>query len=230
MKYPDDFNTPAFPAGKFIAVSRFMATAVMLLFFAIVCLCGVILWVKSTQSTSPFLVSIRPNGERWAMVEHTNHKTEIPAYYVMQEALLNKFAKDWFTINIDPVINQAVWSGNCKHNSVECLNSHIDQVDTCALYCASSNNVFESFKNVVLPVYSQITTQPNTQWIVREVFAAPVDTVYEDGGLWHLNIIVKTTNMGTLRFSAYALIEKDADTYKQNMGYYIANFNSYRMN
>lgn len=230
MKYPDDFNTPAFPAGKFIAVSRFMATAVMLLFFAIICSCGIILWVKSSQTINPFVVSIRPNGERWSMVEHTNHQNEIPAYYVMQESLLNKFVKSWFTISDDVLKNQAVWSGACDRESAECTEQNYGRFDTCSIYCNSDDKVFDSFKNVVLPVYSQLETAHNAVWSVREIHATPANNIQESGGLWQISVIVKTNDMGLLRFLAYALIQQNADVYQNNMHYYIADFNAYRMN
>lgn len=232
MKYPDDFNTPAFPAGKFVAVSRFMATAVMLLFFVIICLCGIILWAKTSQSSSPFLVSIRPNGERWAMVEHNNHRTEIPAYYVMQEALLNKFARDWFTISEDSSKNQAIWSGNCDRTGTVCREAHNTDVDTCAIYCVCNDAVFESFKTVVLPTYSKIEAKPNTVWNVREIYVSPVSAIQKSGGLWRLNVIVKPSNLSTsLRFIVYVDIEQDTEVYgTKNLGYYIADFNAYRMN
>ena len=54
MKYPDDFNTPAFPAGRFVAVSRFMAVAVMVLFLGIGCLCGIILWAKKSEKSKHY--------------------------------------------------------------------------------------------------------------------------------------------------------------------------------
>lgn len=230
MKYPDDFNTPAFPAGKFVAVSRFMATAVMLLFFAIICLCGIILWIKGTQTTSPFLVSVRPDGERWTLVEHANHTNQIPAYYVMQESLLNKFVHDWFTISDNILTNQAIWSNGCTRTSPECQPTNTDNAGTCAIYCVTSDAVFDSFQKVVLPTYSTLEAESNATWTVRDVRITPIGNIQEHEGLWHLNIVVQTSNMGKLRLGAFALIKQNANIYLNNFGYYVDEFNSYRMN
>lgn len=200
----------------------------MLIFFAIICLCGVILWVKGSQDSSPFLVSIRPDGERWDIVEHTNHKTEIPVYYVLQEALINQFATRWFTISDDTLVNQAVWSGECSRDSMECKEQN-DRIATCSIYCTSSDSVFQSFTDVVLPVYNRLEAEQGAVWTVRKIYdIKPVDTITEAGGLWQLNVIVKT-NTGNAQFTGYALVAHAPDKYHQNMGYYIADFNTYRI-
>ena len=232
MKYPDDFNTPAFPAGKFVAVSRFMATAVMVIFFAIICVCGIILWVKKTQDISPFLVSLNPNGERWTLVEYNNHKTEIPVYYVLQESFLNKFARDWFTISDDIRVNQANWATSCSRTGPECTTSNGDVFEVCSIYCSTDDVVFDNFKDVVLPVYSALETEKAAVWTVKDIYIKPLDSmdsITETGGMWRLNIIVETDN-GLASFIAYALVEYDPDQYKKTMGYYVADFNAYRIN
>ena len=229
MKYPDDFNTPAFPAGKFVAVSRFMATAIMVVFFVIICLCGLIFWVKKTQDVSPFLISISPNGERWTMVAHDNHKAEIPAYYVLQESLLNKFAHNWFTISGDADINRATWA-NCTGTRQVC-QENID-TNTCAIYCACDGSVFSSFERVVLPVYNELMNNNAAVWSVVDVRIAPVDSIdsiKEQGGLWKLNVAVQTDN-GIVNFMGYARTGLDATQHAKTMGYYVTEFNMYRMN
>ena len=209
LKYPDDFNTPAFPEGKFIAVSRFMATAVMIIFFIIVCLCGFIFWVKKTQDVSPFLVYMGQNNERWTMVAHDNHLTEIPAFYALQESALNKFIRNWFTINDDVWLNQAIWA-ECSRSSDECLNYEDDDsnIDTCAIYCASSDAVFHNFQTVVLPAYSTLEEEGEPVWTVQKVFIRPADSwklVTEKGGLWYFNVWVKT-GIKVIQFTGYARI------------------------
>lgn len=229
MKYPDDFNTPAFPAGKFVAVSRFMATAIMVVFFLIICACGLLYWVKKTQDVSPFLISIAPNGERWVMVSHDNHKTEIPAYYVLQESMLNKFARNWFTISENMFQNLAVWSDECGRESEECTSNTLSGGDTCAIYCASDTMVFDDFKRTVLPIYSKLESDEGEVWTVESVSIKPVDTIGKFGGLWKLNVLVRT-NSRVLNFFGYAQTAYSQSTYPKTMGYYVAGFNMYRMN
>ena len=231
MKYPDDFNTPAFPEGKHVAVSRFMGTLVMVLFFIIVCLCGMILWVKKTQDVSPFLISINSYGGRWTMIAHNDHKTQIPAYYVLQESLLNKFAKNWFTVSDNVLDNQARWAA-CEHSSEECRDNGGDNVDTCAISCACDALVFENFEKVVLPTYSEIVAEEPITWSVESVSIKPLDSmdsITHDGGMWQLIITVRA-GIETIRFMGYASVGFDSIEYPKTMGYYIQDFNTYRMN
>ncbi len=231
MKYPDDFNTPAFPAGKFVAVSRFMATATMIIFFVIVCLCCAIFWTNRAQDISPFLVSIGTNGERWVTVAHDNHITEIPAYYALQESVLNKFIRNWFTIDDNILINQAVWA-ECSRNSPECQQTDSEYNEACAIYCASSNAVFDNFQKIVVPTYSDLETNEATIWTVQKVSIKPADSwkfITENGGLWKLDVWVKT-GVTTTHFMGYARIAYNKSQYPKTMGYYISEFNTYRMN
>lgn len=231
MKYPDDFNTPAFPEGKFVAVSRFMGTAVSCIFFLIVCLCGIILWVKRTQDVSPFLVSINPNGERWTVVANDNHKTEIPAYYVLQESMLNRFVRDWFTVSADANLNAARWK-KCEHESEECTGNIRSDGNTCAIYCMSDTNVWDSFENVVKPVFNELSTRDGDVWTVKSVSVKPVDSVAsvtQGGGFWKLEVVVQTNN-GDILFTGFARTNYDEQTYPKTMGYYVSDFNTFRMN
>lgn len=231
MKYPDDFNTPAFPAGKFVAVSRFMATVSMVLFFVIVCLCGAIFWANKAQDISPFLVSIGANGERWVTVAHDNHITEIPAYYALQESVLNKFVRNWFTIDDNILLNQANWA-ECTRNSPECKLDNNAYTETCAIYCASSDAVFTNFKEVVVPIYSDLEATEAAIWTVQSVSIKPADSwkfITENGGLWKLDVWVKTGVTSTY-FTGYARISYNKSLYPKTMGYYISEFNTYRMN
>ena len=228
MKYPDDFNTPAFPAGKFVAVSRFMATAVMVIFFLIVCLCGIILWVKKTQDVSPFLISFQPNGERWTMVAYNNHKKEIPAYYVVQESLVYNFARNWFTISTNPKDNQQNWA-NCSQTPEVCTET-TGRLDSCTIFCNCDHKVFDSFEKVVLPTYNSFGK--GVSWVVKNISVAPLysaESIAKTYGIWKLNVLVDT-GMGTATFVGYAHVKQDEHNYPKTMGYYISDFNTYRMN
>ena len=46
LKYPDNFDTPTFPAGPRIALSRVMAIAIMVVFALIIVAGGMILWAS----------------------------------------------------------------------------------------------------------------------------------------------------------------------------------------
>ena len=231
MKYPDDFSTPAFPAGRFIAVSRFMAVIIVALFFLIICACGAILWVKKTQNVSPFLISINPNGERWTVVAHDNHAKKIPAYYVLQESLLNKFARKWFTISDNILENQANWA-KCDRQSAECTDTASDDIETCAIYCMSDDSVFGDFNRVVLPTFSALESDAAATWRVVAVHIKPMvsDTeITQTGGNWRIDVAVNTGD-GIVNFTGFATVSYDPEHYPKTLGYYVSEFNTYRMN
>ena len=230
MKYPDDFNTPAFPAGKFVAVSRFMGTAVSCIFFLIVCVCGIIFWVKRTQELSPFLIALNPNGERWTVVAHDNHSREIPAYYVLQESMLNRFVRYWFTISADENLNQARWA-KCAVDAPECVGDSNTDSNTCAIYCMADENVWTSFENVVLPTFTEFAKTGDV-WNVQSVSIKPVDSiksVTQSGGFWKIDVVVQTATESLL-FTGFARTEYNKNVFPKTMGYYVADFNMYRMN
>lgn len=233
MKYPDDFNTPAFPAGKFVAVSRLMATVSMVVFIAIIALCSIILWAQRTQDVEPFLVSYTLNGEPWTTISHNAHDTEIPATYVVQESVLNKFIRQWFTISDNADINADVWDANCSRQSPECTGKDVVNTNKCAIYCACGDNVFDSFKNVVLPTYLNLESEYDAIWTVQDVLISPMEPVEKiasnNSGFWKFNVSVQT-NMGLLNFVGYARTDRDSEQYKKTMGYYISEFNTYRVN
>lgn len=231
MKYPDDFNTPAFPEGKFVAVSRFMGTAVSCIFLLIVCVCGIIFWVKRTQELSPFLISINPNGERWTVVAHDNHRSQIPAYYVLQESLLNRFVHDWFSISSDATVNNARWA-KCNRDSDECTGGSDNNANMCAIYCVADKHVWESFETVVKPTFTELSSRDGDVWVVQSVSIKPVgkfESVTATGGFWKLDAVVQTTN-GNILFSGFARTAYDGQDYPKTMGYYVSEFNTYRMN
>jgi len=202
----------------------------MVLFFAIVCVCGIMIWVKHTQSVSPFLISINQNGERWTMVHHKNHQTEIPAYYVLQESLLNKFTRDWFTIYNDNELNSANWE-KCDRSGTECRETSGQSVSKCSIYCTTNDAVFDGFEKVVLPVYSNLVSDGGDVWTVKTINIAPVDSVESIttyGGFWRINVGIHTKT-GMIYFTCFAKIGYNADLYPKTMGYYVSEFYTYRM-
>lgn len=200
----------------------------MVLFFLIVCVCGVILWAKNTQGTSPFLISITPGGERWSLVSHNNHTNELPVYFVLQESVINNFARHWFTVSDNILENAAVWSGDCARDSDECK---IGGADTCAIFCDASDYVFSNFKKYVLPAYEELETNENVIWRVTSVRARPVDfrAITENGGTWRLTVHVDTDGVDTV-FFGFARVGFNPIEYPKTMGYYISDFNMFRMN
>ena len=92
MKYPDEFDTPTFPAGKQIAVTRVMSIAVMSVFLLILFACGLLLWVQKSVHVHPFLISINQVTGQWEIVGHQHSDVkEMTTVQSLQESVIGKF-------------------------------------------------------------------------------------------------------------------------------------------
>ena len=102
MKYPDDFDTPTFPAGKQISASRAVSIAVMVVFLLILFACGLLLWVQKSVHVHPFLVSINEITGQWEIVghQHTDVK-QMTTVQTLQESVIGKFLEYHFFVTDD---------------------------------------------------------------------------------------------------------------------------------
>ena len=99
LKYPDNFNTPTFPAGPRIALSRIMAIGVMIAFALIIAVSGVMLWASRSQQIHPFLVSVDNVTGAWSVIGHDHGERTISTNRAMQESVIADFTKNWYTIS-----------------------------------------------------------------------------------------------------------------------------------
>ncbi|MBQ6012378.1 MAG: hypothetical protein IJL23_04680, partial [Alphaproteobacteria bacterium] len=102
MDYPNNFDVPAFPAGKTIAFTRTISIWLSIVFFLIIVACGFLLFFAHARKNFPFLISINPITEDWSVIAYPGEKEKpIPQYQYIQEKLVHDFVKDWFTISDD---------------------------------------------------------------------------------------------------------------------------------
>ncbi len=231
MNYPDNFETPAFPAGKPIAVSRMMSIGIMVVFLLILFVCAILLWVGQSRKVHPFLVTINNSNGQWQVIAHDHGtRTALSANYVLQESVVINFAKDWFTISPDMSQNNIIW-GSCDRMN-DCNSATGFYGDKkCAIYCQSGDDLYRRFAYNVIPEY-RVYAESGVRWTpdMRSVRIMPAGDVRDAGGTWRISARITSNKSGPIDIIAYAKVAKNTDLYPRTMGYYIADFNSYRIN
>lgn len=228
MDYPDNFDTPVFPAGKRIAVSRVMAIGSMIAFLIIVFLCGMLFWSARSMRVDPLIVSINHTTGAWDIVGHSHGQTDMTASQSLQESVAINFAKSWFFISADDAQNNARWA-DCDRTAVCMSENFSPRANDCAIYCAASDNVFSAFVYDVVPDY-QARAAAGAVWMLDSASTditalTPID---ERGGTWQIMATV-LTDTGAMDVVAFATVARDVNTYPATMGYYVAAFNAYRI-
>lgn len=229
MDYPNEFDTPAFPAGKTIALSRGVSVWISVVLFLIVCMCGFILLCKHYTSNYPFLISVDPFTDEWTVVAFPNKNSDetVQQYQIIQEKLANDFVTNWFTISANSDDNDARWK--------KCSIEDCDQPDQfapgniqCAISCQSDDMLFEQFSTKILPEYRARFTQGPEQWRVGNK-DIKFDYINENGGRWQVYADVYSNINGRFKILAFITIDRDTSLYPATLGYYVKDFNSYRM-
>lgn len=231
MDYPDDFNTSAFVAGKRIALSRTAAIWVMVALFLIVACCIALPWIQRNMRLEPFIIYVNgPRGE-WNLVGQDTLTQDIPYYRSMQRALVGVFTEKWFTISNDKEQNEQHWM-QCSRNDV--CNRAIVNIfwnDTgCDLYCISGENMYQDFVTNVVPLY-RARESFGDRWYMdlSRILVIPNGTISENGGSWVVRGRVRSALNGDFSIIAYVKVARDISRYPQTLGYYVTDFNSYRV-
>ena len=211
MDYPDDFNTPAFPAGPSIAISRFMAIASSVLFVVIIFVCIILLWAMRSQRIDPFIVSVNEFTGQWVVMHHSHGNNpfqfEYTAIKSMQESVVGNFTANWFTISENVADNDAMWQ-TCNRTQ-ECGNeSNLKYGDkTCALFCASGEDLFSRFIYNVVPDY-QKRVAAGERWIVdkTQIQIEPAAEITESGGTWNIFVTVQSNINGEMQVLGFVKV------------------------
>lgn len=228
MKYPDDFDTPTFSAGRHLASSRWVATSIMIVFLSIIFACGILLWAQNSVRVHPFLVSINNITGQWNLVGH-HHDNYISraATYTLQESVVGRFVKYWFLISDNDTINETLWR-SCDRQT-ECspkVNSDLIS-DTCAIYCLAADELYSSFTTNVVPQYQQNVVM-NDVWVIRpnSLQITPIG----ETGIWQVRVdVLSSLNPEPIKIIAYANVARNTELYPRTLGYYVADFNAYRI-
>ena len=228
MDYPNNFNIPAFRAGKTIALSRTVAVWISIVFFLIVAACGFIILQIYFKQNFPFLLSVDPLTDEWTVITYPKeNKKSISQYKFIQEKLVNDFFIDWFTISSNNKINEMRWQ-SCTRDDCKQPDKFNPSSITCSLACKSSVNLFEEFTAKVLPDYRVRVEQANETWTVDGKIITPI-SVTPDSSSWQVYTVIKSSVMPSFDVLIFIDIARDIESYPVTFGYYVSQFNSYRI-
>lgn len=233
MDYPNDFNTPAFPAGSRIAVSRFMATASCVLFVVIVFMCVLLMWGVRSQRIDPFIVSIDSLTGQWNVVGHShgNGLLEYPYLWSLQQSVVANFTTDWLTISTDAAKNEAVWK-TCDRKTDCGAESELPFDDkSCSLFCISGEELFTDFIYDIVPDY-QTRIANGERWVVDKtaIQMEPAGRITDNGGTWQVSATIQSNINGDMDIIAFVKVVRNTSMYPQTLGYYVTDFNAYKIN
>lgn len=230
MDYPNGYDVSAFPAGKYVAVARFMGIGICVLFAVALFLSVLLVWSVKSSKIDPFLISINKDTSEWSIVGHSHSGAEFSVDYIMQTSLVWNYFKGWFTLSDDERENQAMWR-RCDRTK-DCIENDISIYTSkdCYLYCNSSDGVFTDFTSKVRPGYEQSQQLDETLTIrTNSIRITPYGNITATGGLWKVQADIESNIKGSMRIIAFIRVESNIKLYPKNFGFYVSNFNSYRL-
>ena len=231
MDYPNDFNIPAFPAGKTIAFARSVSIWISIVFFLIVAACGFLLLGVHLKKNFPFLISVNPITEDWTVIAYPGEKEKpVPQYQYIQEKLVHDFVKDWFTISENKKTNEDIWK-KCSEEECKQSEQFNPMNKVCAISCKSNEKVFESFSTKVIPNYQDRIAQANEKWSILPSKGILINQniVSENRSRWQVYAVINSSVFGNFDVLVFVDVERNIDLYPATFGYYISQFNSYRI-
>ena len=230
MDYPEDFDTPAFPAGKRIAISRTFGVWVMVAFFLAIACCVAIPWLQRSRTVSPYVIYVDGMRGNWQLVGQVRPNIVVPYYDSAQRALAGIFTKKWFTISDNPTLNSKNWA-TCNRGAdcADRISNTFESDAGCDLYCMAGDNMFRSFTEKVLPMYRSYENI-GQRWYVdtKKISVMPSGEITKDGGTWVVRTSVRSNLNGDFDVIAYVKIARDVDRYPQTLGFYVTEFNAFR--
>ncbi len=229
MDYPNNFDNPVFPTMRRLALSRILSVWTLVAFFIAVVLCGFLIWSYSSIRAVPYMISIDDSSIEWSAISEKTKHREVPSYQVMQEYVVGNFARKWFAISGDKTENDSKW---CRCSAEICNNYDInsDNKSKCDICCGSSPVLYATFVSDVLPDYTARSLNGET-WVldINSITITPESNVTESGGNWHLRAVLNSSISGSIKIEAYADIQKSGRDYPLTFGYYVADFNAYKV-
>ena len=229
MNYPNDFDTPVFPAGKVIAFSRRVSIWISCCFLLIIFMCCFLLYFWSQKSNYPFLISIDPITDEWSVVAYPGKtfKDTFEQSQIIQEKLVDDFVTNWFTISRDKNDNDLRWQ-ECNTNECSDAEQFNPQNIKCVLFCASDTELFKEFSTTVLPEYKARFSQRAERWTVVKK-NIQLDRSSEDNSIWQVVAVVHSSVNGVFNVLSFVTVSRDPESHPATLGYYVKDFNSYRI-
>jgi len=229
LDYPNDFDTPVFPAGKAIAFSRRVSIWISCCFLLIIVLCCFLLYFRSQKSNYPFLVSIDPITDEWTVVAYPGKafKDTFEQSRIIQEKLVNDFVTNWFTISRDRAVNESRWRECDVEDCADSQQFHPENIN-CALYCACDTKLFNEFTTNVLPEYNARFSQRSERWTVIKK-NIQLDYSSENGSMWQVFAVIHSSVNGVFNVLSFVTVARAPESHPATLGYYVQDFNAYRI-
>ena len=231
LDYPGNFNTPAFPAGKRIAVSRVMGIGILGTFFVITCVCGLLLWGVRSMRLDPFLISIDKITGSWTVIGRSvtlNRAVSITE--TVQQAVVGNFFQSWFAISDAAAENDMLWR-QCPADECSGAETMLYGERRCAISCAAFDTLYNHFVEDVMPTY-------HLRAMAGETWGVMTDTIQitpvggrdmQNGGIWRVQASVWSNINASFDVVAFVRVARAAGKYPMTMGYYVTDFNAYRI-
>ena len=188
LKYPDDFDVPAFPAGRSVAVVRAVSVAVMVVFLVIAFLCGLLFWTQRSVKIHPFLVSINSITGQWDVVGHQHKEmAELSVDRALQESVIGKFLRSWFQISHDEELNHARWESCDRATECTISGNASSLTNKCGIYCVAEDGLYLQFITQIVPRY-QTRVANGEVWEIdmASLQITPIGAVSAAGGMWQI--------------------------------------------
>ena len=233
MDYPNGFDVPSFPAGKRLAVARVAGVATMIVFLLIIFVCGMLGWAQRVSKVHPFLISVNNVTGKWEIIGHQHSEIkQLSAMQTLQEATVGKFIRNWFLIADKPKVNNAIWQSCNRSEQCNPQTKSGEDDGKCALYCLISDDLYDDFTNIVLPNYQDRARNGET-WAANlsAMKLSPIGVITADGGVWQINVQIISSKTSTpIDVLAYAKVSRDMSLYPQTLGFYVTEFDAYKLN
>jgi len=231
LDYPGNFNTPAFPAGRRIAVSRFLGIGILGAFFVIICVCGLLLWGVRSMRLDPFLISVDGITGTWQVIGRSVTRAKaVSISETVQQAVVGNFFQSWFYISNIGDENNALWR-QCA--AQECTGAETMAYGErhCAISCAAQDRLYDRFIEDVMPTYHMRAMAGETWNVITD--SIQITRLgggdITKGGVWRVQASVWSNINATFNVVAFVRVARQIGKYPMTMGYYVSDFNAYRI-
>jgi hypothetical protein len=229
MDYPSNFNTAANPAARGIAISRMMAILTAAMFLVAVFLCGLLVWSARSDRLVPFIISTNSQTGEWVLIGQNSGELEYSATRTIQESIVLNFVSDWFTILPDKNENESRWE-RCDRSICSDGTSFVFGSRLCTLYCSSGDDVYTRFSTNILPRYREYAENGGL-WTVfdSDINITPIGKISDNGGTWRVDTIIHANDSDDFKIQVFIKIARNMNYYPGTMGFYVADFNAYKL-
>ncbi len=175
------------------------------------------------------MIAVDADTGVWSMVGRGAWTIDYSVERTMQESVVGRFMENWLTIAEDADENIAAW-GKCSRDDCNSGDGLLYGTRRCAIYCHSGDDIFNRFTYNVVNHYTTRAASGET-WIpnTTTMQITPIDRITDAGGTWRVLATVESNQNGPFRVEAFVKLARNIENYPAGMGFYITDFNAYRI-